>query len=109
VAGWCESHAPVKWNGRRVESRNADGTVTWSTEDLITQCFGLGAERQAPGGRHLTTEQCQQACAADKECGIWQEFPGWGCFYNANKGIFCDEKKPAKYGGVRKSITNYCG
>jgi len=54
VAGWCESHAPVKWNGRRVENRNADGTVTWSTEGLITQCFGLGAER------HLTTEQCQQ-------------------------------------------------
>lgn len=108
VPGWCEPFAPVKWNGRRVSSRNADGTVTFSDVELNTQCFGLGDERKAPGGGHMTTEQCKDACAADKECGIWQEFPGRGCFYHIQSN-HCDRKKISKYEGGRKCIPNYCG
>lgn len=92
---WSKSWKSQCWWDGDVEYRGFDYSMlwlrSWTTSDYRT----------------MSTNQ--QACAADKECGIWQEFPGWGCFYNANKGIFCDEKKPAKYGGVRKSITNYCG
>ncbi len=109
VPGWCEPFAPVKWNGRRIVNRNDDGTIRWSDVDLNTQCFGLGDERKASNGGHMSTEECKAACAADKECEIWQEFPGRGCFYNRNKGIFCDEKKIARYEGGRKCIPKYCG
>ncbi len=112
VPGWCEPFAPVKWNGKRLESRDtATGKVTWSDEKLETQCFGLGDERKNPTDKksRMNTQECEDACAKDPECEIWQEYPGRGCFYFHKAGVHCDEKKISRYEGGRKCLPGYCG
>ena len=107
VGGWCEPNAPVQWNGHKISLR--EGTkVKWEPQVLDTQCFGLGSERRNPSdGSRLNTEQCAQACANDLKCGVWQEYPGRGCFYTDNAS-YCDPKKGAKYDGGRKCLPGFC-
>lgn len=107
TADWCEPHAPSKWNGMRIESRNADGTCTWG-EQLPTQCFGLGPPRHKAGTTiHLNTEECAAACCEDKECGMFQEIPGRGCFFASSNGVWCD-KDGGQYDGARKCVPGFC-
>jgi hypothetical protein len=102
---WCDPHPPSKWNGHRVVSRNGDGTCKWG-DGLPSQCFGLGDERKV-NGSSLSTESCADACCKDPACGIWQEVPGRGCYYNKDEGIWCD-KDPGVYDGARKCVKGFC-
>jgi len=106
---WCEPHAPAKWNGRYLASRNVESdrkVCTWA-EELPNQCFGLGPERLSAKKTSLNTEECAQACCDDSECGMWQEIPGRGCYFN-KRGGWCDVPRTA-YDGGRKCIKNFCG
>jgi hypothetical protein len=118
VPGWCDPHPPVQWNGKRVKVRETPtaataltapaGAVIWDDTQLKNQCFGLGDERKDAAGGRLNTEQCAAACASDLHCGIWQEFPGRGCFYHKGSN-FCETKQNAVFVGGRKCISGYCG
>jgi hypothetical protein len=104
VPGWCDPNPPVSWNGKRVKSRDMMilGKVEWKDDVLDSQCFGLGAEKIGSNQQRLNTEQCQQACANDRTCEIWQEHPLRGCYYFSNEGVFCIQKKNPVYIGGRK-------
>lgn len=108
---WCEPQAPSKWNGRKIVSREG-GKCIWREDNLDNQCFGLGPERFNSTKGRLDTAGCEKACCDDGECKTWQEMPGRGCYYTADKGVHsgtCDGVKNAVYDGARKCIPGYCG
>jgi len=108
---WCEPKPPAKWNGKKVVSRNPDGSCVWG-EDLPTQCFGLGPEKMNAAGVNLNTEECAAACCSSTKpnevCEMYQEIPGRGCFYGHGPGLFCEEYRGGWEGG-RKCIVGGCG
>jgi hypothetical protein len=79
-------------------------------EKIPAQCFGLGAERKSSEDTALNTEQCGAACCADKDCDLWQEIPGRGCFYGNKRDAWCGNASVVTtYHGGRKCIPGYCG
>lgn len=81
------------WNGNRLASRK-NGVCEWG-EPLPNQCFAFGPERvgveamRVGGGDEgrLNTDQCREACCANKECDSWQEMPGRGCYFGVQVSI----------------------
>ena len=102
---WCDPYPPSKWNGKRLKSRNEDGTCEWG-DDLPMQCFGLGDEKKSQNKQSLSAFECAQACCSNKNCEMWQEAPGRGCFYAKNIGRCAG--KPGVYDGGRKCLPNFC-
>ena len=102
---WCDPHPPSRWNGKRLKKRNDDGTCEWG-EDLPIQCFGLGDERKTDDKKVLNTLQCANACCENKNCEMWQESPGRGCYYAKNIGR-CNGKSGI-YDGGRKCLPTFC-
>jgi hypothetical protein len=108
---WCDPFPPAEWSGRRLESRDSDGTCKWSPDLLKVQCFGLGAERLNATKGSLTNQQCGEQCCADPKCEIWQEMKGRGCYFSGGaKDITCNDDRPrAVYDGSRKCLAEHCG
>lgn len=102
---WCDPLPPARWNGHRIVKTSGQCE---SGEALPSQCFGLGPE-QRTDGKALNTQECAQACCDNKECEMWQEIPGRGCFFSQQKGVFCSKKIEEAYEGGRKCVPGYCG
>ena len=105
---WCEPHAPNKWSGNRLKERKSNGECTWG-DDLPTQCFGLGPEREVDKKRITTPADCAKACCESATCGMWQEAPGRGCYFSPSDGIWCEKEDKVAYDGGRKCIKDFCG
>lgn len=104
---WCDPHPPIKWNGNRLKQRGADGVCEWG-EPVPLQCFGLGDEhKETATNLPLDTKACAQACCADKECEVWQESPGRGCYFHSSEGVRC-LNNPGIYDGARKCVPGFC-
>jgi hypothetical protein len=106
TSDWCDPSPPAQWNGNRLVSR-VGGQCIWG-ETIPTQCFGFGPER-LKNDKPLNTEQCAAACCEDKDCGMWQEIPGRGCYFSRKEGIFCAASIEEPYEGGRKCVPGYCG
>ena len=94
------------WNGKRLKSKK-DGVCTWG-ESLPTQCFGLGPEVLTEDKKQHSTQSCEEACCANKDCEMWQEMAGRGCYFASSKGVWCDAPQ-GKFDGARKCVPGYCG
>jgi hypothetical protein len=84
VPAWCSDHAPRRWRGQHLvprgkkkekddggkdARRRACDEATWSPEEEVGQCFGLGDVRPRGGG---SAGECMRACCDDEKCGAWQ-------------------------------------
>lgn len=108
---WCDSEPPIIWQGRKI-ARSSMGEVKpgGESEQLTTQCFGLGAEQMkvvptASGksvSMRMSVSDCRNACLSSKDCLIWQAHPDRGCFYSNVQNAFCEPYTGAYTGGRRK-------
>lgn len=104
---WCDPNPPAKWIGRRIELRNGDKCI-WQSDNIDTQCFGMGRERLSSKRGRMDAEQCEQACCNDPKCLIWQANSN-GCFYSTDRDTYyrnCFD--PVIYSGQRKCLPDYC-
>jgi len=91
-----------------------DGSCSWKSENLRTQCFGLGVERKTAKKERISSyEECQKSCCDANSngklgCEIYQFIESRGCFHNMYGDVWCDDKIQGAYDGGRKCIPGYC-
>jgi len=121
-SGWCSDHPPHRWNGQFLKPhgdtkgfkrddlrRNACSTDTWSPDQEIGQCFGLGDVKKHASG---SAKECMEACCAETKfvCGAWQWNKELGCFYGKGmhscQGDSGDKIKFAPFVGRRKFLKS---
>mmetsp|Transcript_22196 Transcript_22196/g.31882 ORF Transcript_22196/g.31882 Transcript_22196/m.31882 type:complete len:250 (+) Transcript_22196:53-802(+) len=112
---WCDP-LPTSdmWHGKKLDKMGSDGSCLWKSENLRTQCFGLGVERKSANKeRILSHDECQKSCCdananGKKGCEIYQFIESRGCFHSVNNDVWCDDKVQGAYDGGRKCIPGYC-
>ena len=114
---WCEPLPPITWNGNKRLNRKKnkilkDVFCEWDTDELKSQCFGLGDERKNStriklginNGRR-TASECAEACCRAPLCRLWQHNPERGCYFNKEsigEDVYCELQMVPYEGGRKK-------
>jgi len=89
---YCQPAQPAPWNGQKMIKKEGD-ECEWETDELITQCFGLGNRRKGIDNK----EDCAALCCelGKDDCSSWQ-FRDGGCF--AGHHFYCSPDNMAYIG-----------